>query len=105
DSLLVRQHADRTGPVGAPHAAVEAERVEDAGERIPDVLVREWLVRQRAGAGDLHRDVGIWRERQQLRQIGPRLRRRGWLARLRQAEMADHQLRVWIARCELSDLL
>src|SRR5579871_4294550 len=36
-TLRVAQHADRARPVGAPHAALEAERIEDAGERIPDV--------------------------------------------------------------------
>src|SRR5262249_23298624 len=40
DALLVRQQFHRAGPVGAPHAAIDAEGVEDARERIPDVLVR-----------------------------------------------------------------
>src|ERR1700732_3474420 len=57
DSLLVCQQRDGSGPVGAPHAAIESERVKDAAERIPQILVGEWLVRQRAGAGDLDRDV------------------------------------------------
>ena len=39
DPLLVTQHSDGPGPVGAPHAAIEAESVEDATERIPDVFV------------------------------------------------------------------
>jgi hypothetical protein len=33
-------------------------------------------VRQRAGSGDLDGNIGIRRERQHLRQLGPRLRRR-----------------------------
>ena len=39
DPLLIRHYLDRAGPVGAPQAAVEAERVEDAPERIPQVIV------------------------------------------------------------------
>ena len=46
DPLLVGQHSDRAGPIGAPHAVAEAEGIEDAAERIPDVVIRERSVRQ-----------------------------------------------------------
>src|SRR5215207_6087909 len=52
--LLIGQHADRAGPVGAPHAAIQPERIDDAQHRLPDVVVGERLVRLRAGAADLH---------------------------------------------------
>ena len=51
-TLVVSQHPDRSGPVGAPHAALKAERIEDASKRIPDVCVREGVVRQRARPAD-----------------------------------------------------
>jgi hypothetical protein len=47
EPLLVGQHPDRAGPVGAPHTAIETKGVKDAKERVPDVIVREGLVRQR----------------------------------------------------------
>src|SRR3954470_24025705 len=56
DAFLVAQHVDRARPVGAPHAALEPVGVEDAAERVPDVLVRELLVAEGAGAADLDRD-------------------------------------------------
>ena len=105
DPLLVGQQRDRAGPVGAPHAAVEAKGVEDAAERIPDVLVWERLVRQGAGAADLDRDVGVRGQRQHLRQFGKGLRRRRRRGRLLQPEMVDHQLRVGVARRQLARLL
>src|SRR5712671_1969985 len=61
DPLLVGQQPDRSGPVSAPHAAIEAKGVEDAKERVPDVVVREGLVRQRAGATDFHRNGHYFR--------------------------------------------
>jgi len=44
-ALFVGQQGDRSGPVGPPHAAVEAEGIEDPAERFPDVLVGNgsWL--------------------------------------------------------------
>ena len=36
-------------PVGAAHGAIEVKGVEDAKERVPEIFVREGLVRQRAG--------------------------------------------------------
>ena len=102
---LIGQQGDRPGPVGAPQAAIEAEGVEDAAQRIPDVLVGKRLVAQRAGAADLDRDVLVRRQGQQQRQLGPRLGRRRRHERLLQAEMIDHQGRVGIANGELSNLL
>src|SRR5882762_6715676 len=66
DALLVRQESDRAGPVGAPQAAVDAEGVEDAGERVPDVLEGIGLARERAGAGDLDRDIRLTGEFEDL---------------------------------------
>ena len=82
DPLLVGQQCDSAGPIGAPHAAIEAEGIEDARQRIPDVLVRVRLARERAGAGDLNRDVGVLGELQHLRQVGKGL---GWAAAARRA--------------------
>src|SRR5215469_5454338 len=76
DPLLIGQQPDRSGPVGSPHAPSETESVENAGNRIPDVLVREGLVRQCARAADFDRNVIVGAARQQLRQIGKWLRRR-----------------------------
>src|ERR1700722_1152985 len=50
DPLLVGQDFDRARPVGAPQAAVKGERAEDAAKRLPDVLIRERLMGQRARA-------------------------------------------------------
>src|SRR5205823_12333962 len=61
DPLCVGEQFDRTGPVGAPQAAVEAKGVEDAAERIPNVPIRERIVRECAGAGNLDDYVGISR--------------------------------------------
>jgi hypothetical protein len=90
---------------GSPSAAFEAKGVEDAKERVPDVSVKEGLVRQLAGAADFHCDVVVDRQGEQLRQFGERLRRRRWLVRLRQAKMIDHQPRIGIARCKLYRLV
>src|ERR1700730_8133775 len=54
DALLIGQHADRPGPVGAPHAAIQPERLDDPQHRLPDIVVWERPVRHRAGAADLH---------------------------------------------------
>src|ERR1700691_4213176 len=59
DALFISEEGDGAGPVGAPEAAVEAESVEDAAERVPDVGVGKLLVRQRAGAADLDDDVVV----------------------------------------------
>src|SRR6516162_8439400 len=57
NALLVGQHSDCTGPVGAPHATVKAKSVKDPAEWIPDIAVGIGLVRQRAGAAYLDGDV------------------------------------------------
>ena len=101
DALLIGQHSDRSGPVGAPHAASEAKGIEDTAERIPDVTIREGLVRERASAADFHRNIIVGGQSQQFWQIGERLRGRRRLVRLRQAEMVDHQPRVGISRRQL----
>ena len=44
-------------------------------------------------------------QRQQFRQINPGVGRGRRLERLDQPEMVDHQPRVGVARCQLSDLL
>ena len=105
DPLLVSQQPDRPGPVGAPHAAIEAENFEHAAERVPDVLVREGIVRQRARAADFDCDVIVGRERQQLWQIGERIRRRRRLVRLWQAKMVDYQPRIRVSRRQLPGLV
>src|SRR6202044_2399091 len=68
--------------------------VEDAEQRIPNVPVRERLVRQRARAGDFHHDIGIRRQGQQFRQIPPGVWWSGWRERLVKSEMIDHQPRA-----------
>ena len=90
DALLIRQQPNRSGPVGAPQTAIEAKRIEDAAERIPQVFVGEWLVRQGAGAADFNRDIGVYRQSQQLWQRGKRLHRCRWHLRLWQAKVVDH---------------
>src|SRR5258708_2558560 len=54
DALLIGQHADRPRPVGAPHATIQPERIDDPQYRLPDIVVWERLVRHRAGTADLH---------------------------------------------------
>jgi len=105
NALLVGQHSDCAGPVGAPHATVEAKSVEDPAERIPDISVRIGLVCQRAGAAYLDGNIIMGGERQQLRQIGERLGRRWWLVWLRQAKMVNHQPRIRVTSCQLASLV
>src|SRR3984893_13300558 len=71
DALLVCQHADRPCPVGAPHAALQPERIDDAQYRLPNIVVGERLVRHRAGAADLHPYVVVLSQGEQLRKIRP----------------------------------
>src|SRR5262245_50717481 len=59
DALFIRQQLRGAGPVGAPQAALEAEAIEDATQRLPNILVRKRLVRKRAGARDLDDDIGV----------------------------------------------
>ena len=53
DGLFEVDDRKRTGPVGAPQAAVDAPGVEDAGERVPDVREGIGFLRKRTGAADL----------------------------------------------------
>src|SRR5258705_13060504 len=64
-ALFVGQNADRPRPVGAPHAAIETKGVKDAKERIPNIIVGDRLVRERAGAADFDCDVVAGREGEQ----------------------------------------
>ena len=50
DPLRIRQQTHRPCPVRPPQAALEPVGIENARERVPDILVRERLVRERAGA-------------------------------------------------------
>jgi hypothetical protein len=61
DTFPIGQEGDRARPVGAPHAAVEAECIKDAGERVPNVAVGEGFMRERAGTADLYPDVAVGR--------------------------------------------
>src|SRR5712692_788428 len=38
DALLIAQHADRPRPVGAPHASIQPERIDDPQYRLPDIV-------------------------------------------------------------------
>src|SRR3984893_9735999 len=39
DALLIDQHADRPRPVGAPHATIQPERIDDPQYRFPNIVV------------------------------------------------------------------
>src|SRR5437763_16370489 len=67
DALLIGQHADRPRPVGAPHATIQSERIDDSQYRLPDIVVWERLMRHRAGTADLHPDVRVLSQGEQLR--------------------------------------
>src|ERR1700756_4820628 len=41
DALLIGQHVDRPGPVGAPHAAIQPKRIDDPQHRLPDIVEGE----------------------------------------------------------------
>src|SRR5713226_3337733 len=97
DALLIGQHADRPGPVGAPHAPIQPERIDDPQHRLPDIVVGERLVRHRAGAADLHPYVSISSQIEQLRQIGPDVGGNRRAGRLQQAEMVDHDDRIGVS--------
>src|SRR6185295_3206799 len=57
--------------VGAPEPARGAEGVVEATQVVVDVAKRIGLIGVARRAGRLHRDVGILREREHLRQIRP----------------------------------
>src|SRR5260370_25436581 len=71
DALLIGQHADRPRPVGAPHASIQPERIDDPQYRLPELVVWERLVRHRAGTADLHPYVLVLSQGEQLGKIGP----------------------------------
>ena len=96
NALLVGQQSHCPGPVGAPHASVEAERIEYLAQRLPDVRVREWLMGQGTGSGNLDSHVVAFRKRNHVGQIGERLCRGWWLIGLDQSDMIYHHLGVWM---------
>src|SRR5215471_3883742 len=61
--------------VGAPKPARGAEGVVEAVQIVVDVAKRIGLIGVARRAGRLHRDIGIFREREHLRQIRPALTR------------------------------
>src|SRR5262245_16805046 len=63
DGLLVVDDGERTGPVGAPQAALEPPGLEHAGQRVPDVREGIRFLGQRAGAADFEHRVLALRER------------------------------------------
>src|SRR5580704_6856332 len=46
DALLIAQHPTRPRPIGSPHAAVDAEGVDNPEDRFPDVVVGIGFARQ-----------------------------------------------------------
>src|SRR3982751_3446215 len=90
DALLIGQHADRPRPVGAPHATIQPERIDDPQHRLPDIVVWERLVRHRAGTADLYPYVLVLSQGEQLWKIGPNVGGDRRASRLQQAEMVDN---------------
>src|SRR5437868_8801862 len=97
DALLIGQHADRPRPVGAPHATVQPERIDDPQYRLPDIVVGERLVRHRASAADLYPYVLVLSQGEQLGKIGPNVGRDRRASRLQQAEMVDNDDRIAVS--------
>src|SRR5205823_11647962 len=97
DALLIGQHADRPRPVGAPHATIQPERIDDPQYRLPDIVVGERLVRHRAGAADLHPYVLVLSQGEQLGKIGPNVSGDRRASRLQQAEMVDDDDRIAVS--------
>src|SRR4029450_11667723 len=62
DTLLIGQHFDRPRPVGAPHAAIQPERIDDPQHRLPAIVVGERLVRHRGSAGETPPRLSIERQ-------------------------------------------
>src|SRR6476646_1801712 len=96
-ALLVGQHADRPRPVGAPHATIQPERIDDPQYRLPDIIVWERLVRHRAGTADLHPYVLVLSQGEQLGKIGPNVGGDRRASRLQQAEMVDNDDRIAVS--------
>src|SRR2546428_6932626 len=80
--------------VDAPEPARGAEGVVEPAQVVVDVAKRVRLIGVARRAGRLHRDVGIFREREHVRQIRPPLTR----ARVppRATEVIEDQLEVWV---------
>src|SRR5580700_6074668 len=97
DALLIGQHADRPRPVGAPHATIQPERIDDVQYRLPDIVVWERLVRHRAGTADLHPYVLALSQGEQLGKIGPNVGGDRRASRLQQAEMVDNDDRIVVS--------
>src|ERR1700740_2314213 len=96
-TLLIGQHADRPRPVGAPHATIPPERIDDPQYRLPDIVVWERLVRHRAGTADLHPYVLVLSQGEELRKIGPNGGGDRRASRLQQAEMVDNDDRIAVS--------
>src|SRR5258708_28215674 len=94
DALLIAQHADRPRPVGAPHATIQPERIDDPQHRLPDIVVWERLVRHRAGTTHLYPYVLVLSQGEQLGQIGPNVGGAGRASRRQQAAMVDNHYRI-----------
>src|SRR6516165_8629117 len=62
--------ARHAGDVGAPEATLRAERVDDLADVFVDVAVGVGLARIARRPRELDRDIGVFRERQHLAQIG-----------------------------------
>src|SRR5881396_1816543 len=94
--------AGHTRDVGAPEPARGAEGVVEPAQVVVDVAKRVRLIGVARRAGRLHRDVGIFREREHVRQIRPPLTR----ARVppRATEVIEDQLEVWVPLGDLADL-
>src|SRR6516165_7572652 len=97
DGLLIVDNGVCARPVRAPQATIETPGIEYAGERIPDIRERKWLPGQRAGAAHLDHRVLALGQVQHLRQVGPRLPRGRWRARLQDSQMVDEEARVGVA--------
>src|SRR5213594_3417781 len=86
--------AGHTRDVRAPEPARGAEGVVEPAQVVVDVAKRVGLIGVARRAGRLHRYVGIFREREHVRQIRPTLTR----ARVppRASEVIEDQLEVWV---------
>src|SRR5579862_1371141 len=105
DALCKCEQVHSACPIRAPHAAVNAERVNDAAHWIPNVRIWKRLVRQSAGAGDLDGDIGKLCERHYLWQFCPWFGRWRRIVRLNEAEMIHDDLGVGIAADQLNSLV
>src|SRR2546427_12018149 len=88
--------------VGAPEPARGAEGVVEPAQVVVDVAKRVRLIGVARRAGRLHRDVGVFCEREHVRQIRPPLTR----ARVppRATEVIEDQLELWVPLGNLGDL-